>query len=45
VINIHIFHKWYTVKENAKWKLEKCKKCGKERWNENLLVTGYMPKP
>ena len=42
---MHIFHKWYTVKQNKKWKLEKCKKCRMERWNENLLITGYIPKP
>ena len=41
---MHI-HKWVTVKRNRKWKLERCIKCSRERWNEDLLYSGYMPKP
>jgi hypothetical protein len=37
-------HKWKIIKQNDKWRLERCVKCGLERWNENFLG-GYQPKP
>ena len=37
------FHRWEAISTHSKWTLMRCKKCSKEKWNENFLG-GYQPR-
>ena len=37
------FHRWEAVSTHSKWTLERCEKCGKEKWIENF-PGGYQPR-
>jgi|LSQX01.3.fsa_nt_gb hypothetical protein len=43
MFKFHI-HKYFMVEESPKWRLEKCERCGKERYFKKFSG-GYQPKP
>lgn len=40
----YFWHKWQIIRENSKWMLKRCMKCGFEKYVEKFSG-GYQPLP